>query len=89
MLYWIVLTSGGLLMCHANSDFEENLLKTTIFRDPTSGWRQLMECKNDRHLLLFELSELNKWLRDRWHRCFLLFLSVTSGKIPTKKLFQV
>ena len=64
MLYWIVLTSGGLLMCHANSDFEENLLKTTIFRDPTSGWRQLMECKNDRHLLLFELSEPNKWLRD-------------------------
>jgi len=56
----VLLKSGGLLMCHANSDFEENLLKTTIFGDPTSGWRQLMECKNDRHLLLFELSEPNK-----------------------------
>lgn len=56
----VLLKSGGLLMCHANTEFEENLLKTTIFRDPTSGWRQLMECKNDRHLLLFELNEPNK-----------------------------
>jgi len=56
----VLLKSGGLFMCHANSEFEENLLKNTIFRDPSSGWRQLMECNNDRHLLLFELSESNK-----------------------------
>lgn len=56
----VLLKSGGLLMCHANTEFEENLLKTTIFHFPTSGWRQLMECKNDRHLLLFELNEPNK-----------------------------
>jgi len=56
----LLLKPGGVFMCYANSEFEENLLKTNIFRDPTSRWRQLIECNNDRHLLLFELSESNK-----------------------------
>jgi len=56
----IVLASGGLLLCRVNSEFDENILKNAIFRDPTIGWAQLMENKDDQHTVLFELNKGKK-----------------------------